>query len=149
MSCAVVTTATSTTSTFRARPKYVPGIAFTSFCGEVINFAEPHSTNLNKKHEAIHNMLKPMSRIAKNVRSQLVRSGSLKKPWRLPVSLRDFSTTCRHPNMPGDHTGSRLPTEFTCSATQTRRGWSARTRGITSSPVLNETKSPEGIPTGL
>ena len=57
---------------------YVSGIIFPTPSGEVINYPKEHSANLTAKHQADGNMLKPMVRILKNMRSRMVETGALK-----------------------------------------------------------------------
>ncbi|HZK82952.1 MAG TPA: nucleotidyltransferase [Humisphaera sp.] len=54
---------------------YKPGIIFPTASGEIINYPKHHSANLTTQHQATSNMLKPMVRILKNMRSRLVRDG--------------------------------------------------------------------------
>src|SRR5581483_6990860 len=49
---------------------YVSGIIFPTPTGEVINYPKQHLGNLTKQHQASGNMLKPMVRILKNIRSK-------------------------------------------------------------------------------
>jgi len=57
---------------------YVSGIIFPTASGEIINYPKQHSSNLTAQHQAAGNMLKPMVRILKNMRSRLVDDGVLK-----------------------------------------------------------------------
>lgn len=57
---------------------YVSGIVFPSASGEIINYPKQHSQNMTKQHQATGNMLKPMTRILKNMRSRLVEMGMLR-----------------------------------------------------------------------
>jgi len=57
---------------------YVAGIIFPSGWGEIINYPKQHSKNLTSQHQASGNMLKPMARILKNMRSRLVEKGLLR-----------------------------------------------------------------------
>lgn len=54
---------------------YIPGIVFPTGSGDVINYPKQHSANLTVQHQATSNMLKPMVRILKNMRSRLVTVG--------------------------------------------------------------------------
>lgn len=58
---------------------YDEGICFFNGKGErIANYPKQHSGNLTTKHQASNQMLKPMVRILKNLRSKLVTDGSLK-----------------------------------------------------------------------
>lgn len=57
---------------------YVSGIGFPSASGEIINYPKQHSENLTQQHQASGNMLKPMVRILKNMRSRMVETGMLR-----------------------------------------------------------------------
>lgn len=58
---------------------YDEGICFFNGKGErIANYPKQHSDNLTTKHQASNQMLKPMVRILKNLRSRLVTDGSLK-----------------------------------------------------------------------
>lgn len=57
---------------------YDEGICFYTSSGiQVANYPKQHSTNLTKKHQVTSNMLKPMARIFKNMRSRMVKEGML------------------------------------------------------------------------
>jgi len=58
--------------------EYVPGIIFPTPSGEIINYPKKHSSYLTEQHQATSNMLKPMTRILKNMRSRMVETGMLK-----------------------------------------------------------------------
>jgi len=58
--------------------EYVPGIIFPTPSGEIINYPKKHSSKLSEQHQATNNMLKPMVRILKNMRSRMVENGMLK-----------------------------------------------------------------------
>lgn len=57
---------------------YVSGIIFPTLSGEIINYPKQHSANLTSQHQAAKNMLKPMVRILKNMRSYMVDKCLLK-----------------------------------------------------------------------
>lgn len=57
---------------------YVSGICFPTPTGKIINYPKLHSSNLTAQHQASGNMLKPMSRILKNMRSRMVGDNTLK-----------------------------------------------------------------------
>ena len=57
---------------------YVSGIVFPTQPGEIVNYPKQHSANLTSQHQATGQMLKPMVRILKNMRSRMVKSGALK-----------------------------------------------------------------------
>lgn len=57
---------------------FVSGIVFPTLTGEIINYPKQHSSNLTTQHQACQNMLKPMVRILKNMRSRMVENGTLK-----------------------------------------------------------------------
>jgi len=57
---------------------FVSGIYFPTPNGSIINYPKLHSSNLTTQHQACGNMLKPMSRILKNMRSRMVENGTLK-----------------------------------------------------------------------
>src|ERR1043165_1172872 len=57
---------------------YVSGIIFPTPSGEIINYPKQHASNLTSQHQATGNMLKPMARILKNMRSRMVEDGVLK-----------------------------------------------------------------------
>lgn len=57
---------------------YIPGIMFFTSEGEnVINYPKAHSENCTIKHQATNSWFKPMVRIMKNMRSQLVKTGAM------------------------------------------------------------------------
>ena len=59
--------------------EYVPGIIFpTITSGEIINYPKEHSKNCTTNHQATGSMFKPMVRILKNMRSQMVEEGMLR-----------------------------------------------------------------------
>lgn len=51
---------------------FVSGIVFPTPTGEIINYPRQHSGKLTEQHQATQNMLKPMVRILKNMRSRMV-----------------------------------------------------------------------------
>lgn len=59
--------------------EYIPGIIFpTARSGDVINYPKKHSENCTTNHQATGSMFKPMVRILKNMRSQMVGKGMLR-----------------------------------------------------------------------
>ena len=59
--------------------EYVPGIIFpTTKFGEIINYPKKHSENCTINHQGTNSMFKPMVRILKNMRSQMVEEGMLR-----------------------------------------------------------------------
>ncbi|MBL0059009.1 MAG: nucleotidyltransferase [Elusimicrobia bacterium] len=56
---------------------YTPGIIFPSEQGDVINYPKQHAQNLTAQHQKTSEMLKPMVRILKNMRSWMVENGTL------------------------------------------------------------------------
>ncbi len=59
--------------------EYVPGIVFpTTSSGEIINYPKKHSENCTTKHRATDQRFKPLIRIFKNMRSNMVDNGLLK-----------------------------------------------------------------------
>jgi hypothetical protein len=57
---------------------YVEGIVFFTSSGEqIINYPKPHSQNLTSKHQGTRSCMKPMVRVLKNLRSQLVDMNEL------------------------------------------------------------------------
>ena len=57
---------------------YAEGIVFyTSSWEQIINYPKPHSKNLTTKHQATNSWLKPMARVLKNMRTNLVGNRSL------------------------------------------------------------------------
>ncbi len=56
---------------------YVSGIIFITPSGAIINYPRQHAANLTTQHQATANMLKPMVRILKNMRSRMVEDGLL------------------------------------------------------------------------
>lgn len=59
--------------------EYVPGIIFpTTTSGEIINYPKKHSENCTTNHQATSSMFKPMVRILKNMRTQMVEEGRLR-----------------------------------------------------------------------
>jgi len=55
---------------------FIPGIIFpTETAGEIKNYPKLHSANCTSKHQATNGWFKPMVRILKNMRSQLVDDG--------------------------------------------------------------------------
>jgi hypothetical protein len=56
---------------------YVLGIVIPTSQGEIVNYPKQHSANLTTQHQATRNMLKPMIRIIKNMRNQLIQDGSM------------------------------------------------------------------------
>jgi hypothetical protein len=59
--------------------KYVPGIIFpTTTSGEIINYPKKHLENCTTTHQTTGSMFKPMVRILKNMRSQMVEEGMLR-----------------------------------------------------------------------
>jgi predicted nucleotidyltransferase len=58
---------------------YEEGICFFNRAGELIaNYPSQHSENLTQKHQNSNKWLKPMVRVLKNIRSNLVADGKLK-----------------------------------------------------------------------
>lgn len=58
---------------------YAEGICFWDSTGESIaNYPKQHSTNLTQKHQSTNKYLKPMIRVLKNMRSQLVDNDVIK-----------------------------------------------------------------------
>lgn len=59
--------------------EYVPGIIFpTTTSGEIINYPKKHSEYCTTNHQTTGSMFKPMVRILKNMRSQMVEEGMLR-----------------------------------------------------------------------
>lgn len=59
--------------------QYTEGICFFNRAGELIaNYPKQHSQNLTVKHQSCNQLLKPMVRILKNIRSKLVDDGILR-----------------------------------------------------------------------
>jgi len=56
---------------------YTPGIIFPSGQGDVINYPKQHAQNLTAQHQETGELLKPMVRILKNMRSWMVENGTL------------------------------------------------------------------------
>jgi hypothetical protein len=54
---------------------YISGIVIPTPNGEVINYPKQHSANLTTQHQATANKLKPLVRILKNMRSNMVAAG--------------------------------------------------------------------------
>jgi len=65
---------------FKSAPgKYASGICFWNKAGErIANYPKQHSANLTARHQATGGWLKPVVRIAKNLRGRLVEDGMLK-----------------------------------------------------------------------
>ena len=58
--------------------EYVPGIIFpTTTSGEIINYPTKHAEKCTTNHQATDSMFKPMVRILKNMRSQMVEEGMI------------------------------------------------------------------------
>lgn len=57
---------------------YKSGVTFFSGANRIINYPELHSKNLTAQHQETGCMLKPMVRILKNMRSQMVDEGLLR-----------------------------------------------------------------------
>jgi hypothetical protein len=60
--------------------KFVPGVIFPTASGsQIINYPKLHSDNCTTKHQATNSWFKPMVRIVKNMRSQLVDDAVIAK----------------------------------------------------------------------